>query len=559
MPVDFSSLASTVARAGANDNLHLSGGGDQGEAIGEKSFYSRRAGTSTPTPEEAAQNKSIRNAVWECLSSTYGQDRHLNKTDLNDLRHRLELSSDKPLSARTVSEVIDKLHVYRAGPYVDWNRQGDATKLGSGQVNTVHLGKWSDRTVTQTMVFKAEHNPRTRLQPDAEQIGIPADHPNLAARNVATYQLSLALGLDVIPKTHFAVNEMRAGSVMALAPGISAPGGKSLRVYTGAPPEGVREHRAELERILGQRNLCIKEVGRDGSLTLHVPPDSIRGRKNELIESFRDARNLPQLDEAGMRRFAANAPDDSGAEIIIENLDRLETTIVSIDASDTQLRKGMNQLQWLDSLCGQADRHPGNIFIERGPDGRVSGVKGIDNDMSFGVNSDTAYANSKNPGQQPRGVNTQGKYPAVPSVIDAALRKKLVDMEAKPADAPGSIESVLKGKLSPAEIAQTRERLTQLVARLGPDDVPPNTAPEVHRVNNDAGWGSDEVTQLLDASGRQSPNGACGSYLSACKEAQSGLPQIDMVELQAEIKTLMSQSQGADAAAPWAYAARSRR
>ena len=63
MPVDFSNLASTVARAGANDNLRLSGGGDQVEISGKKSFFGRATGWQSSG--DAAQNKAVRQSVLE--------------------------------------------------------------------------------------------------------------------------------------------------------------------------------------------------------------------------------------------------------------------------------------------------------------------------------------------------------------------------------------------------------------------------------------------------------------------------------------------------------------
>ncbi len=49
------------------------------------------------------------------------------------------------------------------------------------------------------------------------------------------------------------------------------------------------------------------------------------------------------------------------------------------------LKKKIADLQVLDSLCGQTDRHLNNIMFQTDEDGLVSDIKGIDNDMSFGV------------------------------------------------------------------------------------------------------------------------------------------------------------------------------
>lgn len=52
------------------------------------------------------------------------------------------------------------------------------------------------------------------------------------------------------------------------------------------------------------------------------------------------------------------------------------------------MRDALN-LQILDALCGQGDRHMGNIRFQTDQNGMVSGLMGIDNDGSFGLNLDT--------------------------------------------------------------------------------------------------------------------------------------------------------------------------
>ena len=47
-------------------------------------------------------------------------------------------------------------------------------------------------------------------------------------------------------------------------------------------------------------------------------------------------------------------------------------------------QKDMTDLQVLDYLCGQIDRHHGNYFIQTNAAGEFTGVQGIDNDLSFG-------------------------------------------------------------------------------------------------------------------------------------------------------------------------------
>ena len=54
-------------------------------------------------------------------------------------------------------------------------------------------------------------------------------------------------------------------------------------------------------------------------------------------------------------------------------------------------QKDLSDLQVLDYLCGQIDRHFKNYFIQKDDKGKYKGVKGIDNDLSFGA----AMENSK--------------------------------------------------------------------------------------------------------------------------------------------------------------------
>lgn len=47
----------------------------------------------------------------------------------------------------------------------------------------------------------------------------------------------------------------------------------------------------------------------------------------------------------------------------------------------------LTNLQVLDSLTGQVDRHTGNYFVEHTPSGQIGAVHGIDNEMAFGLDT----------------------------------------------------------------------------------------------------------------------------------------------------------------------------
>ncbi|MBQ3546052.1 MAG: hypothetical protein IJA34_13885 [Lachnospiraceae bacterium] len=63
-------------------------------------------------------------------------------------------------------------------------------------------------------------------------------------------------------------------------------------------------------------------------------------------------------------------------------VDEFKNKVVGLIKGDFQ--RDLSDLQVLDFLCGQIDRHFKNYFVQKDSDGNYAGVKGIDNDLSFG-------------------------------------------------------------------------------------------------------------------------------------------------------------------------------
>lgn len=527
MSIQFAQLRNAVANAGQSDALQLSADRDKVATKAPERFGGRAVAwlkglSSSNQIQDTRANIQVRGEVYACLRETFhlngGMDLHL----FDKVSAKVDWASTQPLSARQVSEIIDDLQSARkTGPYVDACLEGPTKVLGSGAANTVHLGEWRvDPHTTQKMVFKGEPPPGTALQLEAGEIGISEQGPNLAARNVVTYQLSQALQLNVIPETHFAHHNQQDGSVMALAPGSSPQGDGSLRVHTGATTAQIEEKRDSLDAHLATHDLRIKEVGKDGSLTLErIAPTQAEVK---ALISYYDLYNGPDeyMTEEQARALAATKNNISATQWM-EKVDNLGKAAIEIDVADPGLRRGINDLQWLDCLCGQADRHPGNIFVEYDPNGRVSGVKGIDNDMSFGVNTTLDHANATSPIGR-----AQAKHPAVPQVIDKGLRDRLVAMAALPANHPNSLETLIGGKLSAAEVAQARVRLDEMVLRLNSGTI------EV--ISDPAEWGSSKVANMMEVGATGAADRAdraTGSYLEACQSNQQGLQDVRLVKM----------------------------
>lgn len=70
----------------------------------------------------------------------------------------------------------------------------------------------------------------------------------------------------------------------------------------------------------------------------------------------------------------------------------------NIYGADSRLQKSLSNLQIVDILAHQIDRNMGNYFIHFDDNGRVTGVTGIDNDMSFGTQEDVETRFNEYPG-----------------------------------------------------------------------------------------------------------------------------------------------------------------
>lgn len=69
----------------------------------------------------------------------------------------------------------------------------------------------------------------------------------------------------------------------------------------------------------------------------------------------------------------------------------------AIDLKNAEVQKGLSNLQALDFITGQTDRHGGNIYVDD-----KGNIKGIDNDFSFSNSTDpTTVEDSKNVGLPP--------------------------------------------------------------------------------------------------------------------------------------------------------------
>ena len=137
--------------------------------------------------------------------------------------------------------------------------------------------------------------------------------------------------------------------------------------------------------------------------------------------------------------------------------------------SNQDMIRDFNNLQVLDAITGQHDRHHGNVVVETDAQGRYVKLKGIDHDCSFGASrsynelkkfSDALYnpyhgANFTNIAE--RATIKSSFNVGLPPLVDAQQADKILD--------PGFIDEAkqnVKGLLNQAETDRMTERIEQL-------------------------------------------------------------------------------------------------
>lgn len=190
-----------------------------------------------------------------------------------------------------------------------------------------------------------------------------------------------------------------------------------LGLHSGENIDSRNSAMSSVANLLGVNDLIAK------SKQLAVKMPDGRFEVGTFME-FVDGKDLTQLDGIDEMRIAPlEAYEGSNAKIQLANL------------------------QVLDYVCGNVDRHLGNILYQFDPEThKLTGIKGIDNDASF-------LKRHLNPNQ------SIAQLPAIRSmrVIDEAMAQKLLQID------EGMFTATLHGYgLSEEEISSANERLHNL-------------------------------------------------------------------------------------------------
>lgn len=238
----------------------------------------------------------------------------------------------------------------------------------------------------------------------ATAIGIDEKDPRLDARSVATSRAAEMAGLgNVVAKTTFATHGGKAGTVSEAAPGRAMTDTRDLEVTDPAI-------KAQLEK----------------------DPEMNFGNEKGLDYFGSPARYRKDPDTGKIYRKKGT----------IE--------LHHHDLTNPRTQKELNDLQWVDAITGQVDRHGGNIFI----DPSTGAVKGIDNDAAFGSIS------SSNPADLSSKKLGASHFVGMPTLIDASTAKNLETMDEE------AFRKRLEPLLSQPEVEAALSRLKAVKQRI---------------------------------------------------------------------------------------------
>jgi hypothetical protein len=121
---------------------------------------------------------------------------------------------------------------------------------------------------------------------------------------------------------------------------------------------------------------------------------------------------------------------------------------VGVHADDPGLQRWLSRLNLIDAIIGQIDRHLGNIFIQVDSTGSVTGITGIDNDLTFPTKKFAIHKNV-------------GAYSGLPAYADKELAARIL------ATSDADLTAVVADLLTDEEITALIQRFHDVKQYLG--------------------------------------------------------------------------------------------
>ena len=148
-------------------------------------------------------------------------------------------------------------------------------------------------------------------------------------------------------------------------------------------------------------------------------------------------------------------------------------------------QREMCNLQVLDVICGQVDRHHGNFFVSTNEAGELAGVQGIDNDAAFGLNEEVSSVKDGN--RKDRAIYDMDTGEMTLPYMDGNLAERILQLE------PDMLRFALQDLLKHKEIEAIIKRLerTKAAIRKTKQNQP-------NRLLKDDEWNDDTAQDLIN-------------------------------------------------------------
>ena len=148
-------------------------------------------------------------------------------------------------------------------------------------------------------------------------------------------------------------------------------------------------------------------------------------------------------------------------------------------------QRDMCNLQVLDVICGQSDRHHNNFFVSTNEAGELAGLQGIDNDGAFGLNEEVSSAKDAN--RHDRGIYDMDTGEMTIPYMDKNLAERILQIE------PDMFRFALQDLLKKEEIEAVIKRLERTK-----DAILKTKQTEPNRLLKDDEWNDDTAQDMIN-------------------------------------------------------------